>query len=393
MPRSTPWIILLCKFSDDTGAGSPRSIDYYSSFFAGDSPGSVPSFWRDITYGALDLVTGTEVTPWLTIPHKRSEALPTRSTAERTQLVGWAMDAGAAFGVKFERFFGFVAFFAVQTDLFGIPGDGQPPHVVCDVLSNPTEVLQEYGHTYGLKHSRSVLVPQDYKNPFCVMSGMLFGQADDTYPGIPGFEGIDPTFPTEYGDSGPGLCSPYLAQNGWLPDARVVNIASNGTYPRSTIVSLSALGITSAPHPQAAVIELSSPQPATIYVEYRHGGWDRELLQDPVVIHQLRPDGWAYYAGHIGTSSRGGGAGGAPRIPGKWHVDSTYDLSVELLALQDDAATAVVRVAPSAAARTLSVRSIADSKLGLVGDISVRDQVLVGQRGSLRDRLVELLGF
>jgi hypothetical protein len=384
MSRNTPWIVLLCKFSDDPGTSILRSVADYVAFFGGDDPDSIPSYWRDISYGELNLVTGTEILPWLRLPQKRSDHTGLNT---RKDLFGWVKIAGSNAGVDFSRFFGVVAFFSVQTDLFGTSDD---PHVVCDLLSSPSQILQEYGHAYGLKHSRSVVNPTDYENPFCIMSGLTFGADDEV------FRGVDPTFPGRWGPSGPGLSSPYVLASGWLAGSRSVTITSNGRYPSTTILDLSALGDANAAHPQAALLDFNTPQNVRYCIEYRQGGWDRGIFYDPIVLHQLRPDGLSYYAGLIRPLQPGTGGVGehpGPAISaGKWYVDSQYDLSVELLAVSEGRSAVTLRIAPAAAARTLSVRAIAASKLQLRGAFSIGNQVL-SQRGEpLRERLINLLG-
>ena len=390
MSRNTPWIILLCRFSDDNGSGNPKPIAFYASLFGGDDPESIPSFWRDMTYGELDLVTGTEVSPWLTLPQKRSDHT---GTATRGALYGWAKAAGTRVGIDFGRFYGVTAFFANGTDLFGTKGND--PHVVCDVLSSPAQILQEYGHAYGLQHSRSVIDPTDYTNPFCTMSSTNFGiNNDDGTSHDPRFVGHDPTFPSKFGPSGPGLCSPYLSQAGWLPDSRTRRVVSNGSHPETTILKLSALGEFGAAFPQAAIIEFDAPQPVTYFIEYRRGEWDKGVVYSPIVIHQRRADKMAYFAGYIRTLATGStGIGGVPsQFAGRWYVDTQFDLSVELLSLVDDGAGVLIRIAPAAAGRNLSVRAIAGSTLGLSGAFSIKAQVLSPGESSLRDKLIFLLG-
>lgn len=382
--RNTPWIILLCKFSDDPGTAALRSIADYAAFFGSDHPESIPSYWRDVSYGELDLVTGTEISPWLHLPQKRSDHAGLNT---REALFGWAKAAGRNAGIDFDRFFGVVAFFAVQTDLFGTSDN---PHVVCDLLSSPAQILQEYGHAYGLKHSRSVSNPVDYENPFCIMSGLRFGADDEI------FRGVDPTFASKWGPSGPGLCSPYVLQSGWLPEPRSLTVKSNGTYPSSTILDLAPLGEADSPHPQMAMVEFDKPQAVRYCIEYRHGGWDRGIFYDPIVIHQLKQDRISYYAGIIRPLKAEANGGITHRLPlvsaGKWYVDQQYDLSVETIRVSADGRSVTIRIAPAAAAGTLSVRSIASSKLGLTGGFSIGSQVLMQEEVSVRNRLIELLG-
>lgn len=385
MPRSTPWIILLCKFSDDPGTASLRSIADYAAFFAGDDPESIPSYWRDISYGELELLTGTEVSPWLRLPQKRSDHVGLNT---RGDLFKWAKTAGINAGIDFDRFFGTVAFFAVGTDLFGTKDD---PHVVCDILSSPAQILQEYGHAYGqMKHSSAVSNPSAYENPFCIMSSMRFGADIDQ------FIGVDPTFTSKWGRSGPGLCSPWVLEFGWLPEPRSVTVMSNGRYPSSTILDLSPLGDMNPPHPQVVVVEFNTPQSVRYCIEYRRGGWDLGIFYDPIVIHQVRADGIPYYAGLIRPLNSGASGAARTHAPavsvGKWYVDRQYDLSVEVMAVSEDRGTVTIRIAPAGAAGTLSVRDIAASKLQLTGAFSMRTQVLTPEEKSVRGRMVNLLG-
>ncbi len=384
MSRNTPWIILLCKFSDDPGMSTLRSIADYAAFFAGDDPDSIPSYWRDISNGELDLVTGTEISPWLQLKQKRSDH---KGLDTRKDLFQWAKAAGRDAGIDFGRFFGVTVFFSVATDLFGT---SDSPHVVCDLLSSPAQIQQEYGHAYGLKHSRSVVNPIDYRNPFCTMSSMIFG-TDDVV-----FRRVDPTFPGRWGASGPGLCSPYVLASGWLPEPRSVKVASNGRYPSSTLLDLSPLGDMNPTHPQVAVVDFDTPQSVRYCIEYRRGGWDRGIFYDPIVLHQVRADGLSYYAGLIRPFKAGSGGDATHPLPavsaGKWYVDQQYDLSVEFIAMSPDRGMVTLRIAPAAGARTLSVRGIAASKLQLTGSFSIGNQVLTRKEEPLRGRLIDLLG-
>jgi len=83
------------------------------------------------------LVTGTEISPLLKLPQKRSDHTGTET---RKLLFEWAKAAGRDAGIDFDRFFDVVAFFAIQTDLFDTSDN---PHVVWDVLRIPTQIVQE----------------------------------------------------------------------------------------------------------------------------------------------------------------------------------------------------------------------------------------------------------
>jgi hypothetical protein len=80
------------------------------------------------------------------------------------------------------------------------------------------------------------------------------------------------------------------------------------------------------------------------------------------------------------------------QLAGRWYVDAQFDLSVELLSLVDDGAAVLIRIAPAAAGRDLSVRTIANSTLRLSGAFSIKTQVLSPGESSVRDKLIFLLG-
>jgi hypothetical protein len=372
MSRATPWAVLLCKFKDDKLGFVTVNRQDVEAMFTGDDPENLVAFWRDVSYGDLDL-SGSKVFGWLTLEQKQQDYLSSGTMAEgRAALVDWAKKAATDAGIDLSPFFGVTVYMSTQTDLWGSPGT-----VVCDTQSNLSQILQEYGHGYGLRHSRSVAQPEDYKDPFCVMSGLDFG-------------GTNPTFAGRFGTSGPLLCAPYVDAAGWMPPARITRVATDGTRPALTRVRLSPLGEMTPPYPQAAAFGLSAPFPVTYFIEYRSGGWDRGLAQSEVVIHQLRPDGYAYYAGSIPASV--GFAGGVTLLPGKSWSDGQFDLSVRIAAVWDQADRAVdITVGPAAAVQPLCVRSIARSALNVTGPVSVRTQVMQPSEPCLRASLIELV--
>jgi len=184
-----------------------------------------------------------------------------------------------------------------------------------------------------------------------------------------------------------------MSQKGWLPDSRTQHVGSNGSRPETTILKLSALGEFNAAFPQAAIVEFDSPQPLTYFIEYRRGRWDKGIDYNPIVAHQFRADKYSYFAGYIRTVTTGmTGSEATPVQPaGRWYVDAQFDLSVELLSLVDDGAAVSIRIAPAAAGRDLSVRTIVNSTLGLAGAFSIKTQVLSPSESSVRDRLIFLL--
>jgi len=370
MSGRTPWLVILCRFKD--AAGPPPPIANFTALYTAPDLENIVTYWGDITYGALDL-SGSEVLGWLTLDQKVGDYRGSGANpAGRNDLVNWAKAKAIAAGADLGRFFGVVVCTFPGVDLFGSPGR----FVVCAPDSSLTLLAQEVGHGYGLEHSRSVANPTDYNDPYCIMSGLTFG-------------GTNPTFTGRFGQSGPGLCAPYLLVGGWLPESRIARVASNGRTPPPVTLTLSPLHERSPRHRQVAVIDFNVPQTATYFIENRaRDGWDRGLVQGAVVIHRWPPDRYAYFAGKVATTV-GVDAAGYTLLPGHWYADPQFDLSVELLRILDDGSV-TVRVAPAGAAGTLSVRGIAGAKLGLTGAFSVKNQVRLSSP-SLRERLVSLL--
>jgi hypothetical protein len=365
MTGRTPWLVILCRFKDAAGPAPP--IANFTALYTAPDLENVVTYWGDITYGALDL-SGSEVLGWLTLDQKVSDYRGSGANpGGRNDLVNWAKGKAIAAGADLGRFFGVVVCTFPGVDLFG----SAARFVVCAPDSSLTLLAQEVGHGYGLNHSRSVANPTDYNDPFCIMSGLSFG-------------GTNPTFAGRFGQSGPGLCAPYVFVGGWLPEMRIVRVASNGRTPPPVTLTLSPLLERSPRHPQAAVVDFNVPQTATYFIENRaRDRWDRGLAQGAVVIHRWPPDRYAYFAGSIATTVGVDAAG-------RWYADPQFDFSVELLRILDDGSV-TVRVAPAGAAGTLSVRAIAGAKLGLAGTFSVENQVGLPPSHSLRERLVSLL--
>jgi hypothetical protein len=370
MSRATPWAVLLCKFKDDRRSFFTINKQDVEAMFTAHDIENVLTFWRDASYGAIEM-GGSKVFGWLTLNQNQVDYVGSGANSPgRWDLVAWAKQAASDAGIDLAPFYGVTVYMSTPTDLWGSPGT-----VVCDIASRLSEVLQEYGHGYGLQHSRSVAVPQDYTNPFCIMSGMTFGDTD-------------PTFTDRFGASGPLLCSPYVEAAGWFSTAQIARLATNGTHPAVTTLRLSPLAGATRPNPQVAIFGLNVPYETTYFIEFRSGEWDRGMAQDQVVIHQRRPDDFAYFAGNIPTSV--GSVNGVTLLPGSSWVDPEFDLSVRLGRVWDQEVE--ITVGPAAAVKALSVRTIARSKLNLTGRLAVRSQILLPGVESLSASLLTLLG-
>jgi hypothetical protein len=365
MTLSTPWAVLFCKFKDDLRDFVTINLNDKMAMFTGLDAESIPSFWQNVTYSALDL-SGSQAFGWLKLDKNQTDYVGSGANSDgRIELVTWARKAAEDQKIDLSPFYGTVVFMSTATDLWG-----SSKMVVCDAKSPMSAILQEYGHGYGLKHSRAVSSPTaDYTNPVCVMSGMIFG-------------GRNPTFAGRFGVSGPLLCSPYVDVGGWLSRDRVETISTAGAKPKITTMFLSSLGNQKAPNRQVARLHFSAPYDATYYIEFRAGGWDKGITPAEIAVHQLRPDGYSYYAGGIVDTTVSSGR--------SW-VDPEFDLSVRIERIVDSGDTAEITIGPRAAALALSVRAIAAAKLNLAGPLGVRGQILRPGDSSLKSSLLTLV--
>jgi hypothetical protein len=344
MSRKYSFAVLLCRFSDDQRGFVSINRQNVVDMFTAQGVENVVKFWSDMSFGQVDL-SGSKAYPipdstnagWLMLGQKRSDYQGSGMNPQgRQDLVDWSKAAARGGGIPVDSFDGVVVYMSTAfTDLWG-----NPNQVVCDAASNLTQILQEIGHGLGLEtHSRAVSSrPVDYMDPYCIMSGMTFGNV----------LAQNVTFQGQFGTTGPGLCAPYIAKMGWLGEQRIARVAApNGISPRPTIVLLSALGDQSPANAQAAVFDLREPFPMTYFVEYRAGGWDRGLQQNAVVVHQYRPDGYAYYAGNIPTSTAVT-SDGTTLVTGSKYLDSQADLLIQLLSIQDGDSTVAVQLTSGA---------------------------------------------
>jgi len=323
---NTPWAILLCRFKDNL-FGDPNPKQFYVEEFSNPSIENIVTYWRDISYGELDL-TGSQVFGFLGLDQDWADYKGSGSNdSGRQDLLEWAKKAAADAGIPLDGYYGVIVHMSEATDLWGSPHE-----VVCDSFSNLAQILQEIGHGYGLEHSRAVANPTlDYQHPFCIMSGLTFG-------------GTNPTFQTKFGRSGPRLCSPYVFLSGWLSESRILRVATDGRSPASVVVTLADLAEQSPIHPQVAVLDFLTPQQVSYFVEYRcREGWDRGISGlNPVVISQLRPDGYAYFAGSIPGPKAPRGAQRTTRP----YIDSQYDLAIRLLEISEHGRAVTIRIGP-----------------------------------------------
>lgn len=209
--RNTPWAIILVKFSDDPKADPDREI--YEKLFtdAGKDTNNMPAFFSDMSHGSIDM-SGSEVFGWYTLNIKRQAYVgnkygnesPPAGEVDRWGLLEAGKSAAIAANGNVSNFSGFVVSAYGRTDLCGFTGNMA---ALCDQYTlQPSLMGQEMGHGYGLMHARRDGSPDDYQDPWDIMSTAAW----------PDWQQPD----ADYTSIGPGLNAQNMRFLKWLDDSR-----------------------------------------------------------------------------------------------------------------------------------------------------------------------------
>jgi hypothetical protein len=282
-PIDWPWAILLCRFSDLPNV--PQPPGYYEDFYTRNGTGGIVDYWREVTFGGLDL-TGSRVFGWLTMGHASSEVSQLVFPGQRGTLVQWGRDAAAAAGIDLSPFRSVLVVQNYGVD-HGAAGNG-----VVIVHSNPTLcefgfISHEMGHGFGLPHSFSANPDTVYGDGWDVMS---FATTTFQFP---------ISFHGSTGAATVGLNARNLTALGVLEPTR--RWAAPGPDFSAMVVldplnqpPVGSHGSLLSEIPPAA----TSPARAdgsTWTVEFHHKAtWDQAIPEDAVTIHQIRTDGLSY---------------------------------------------------------------------------------------------------
>jgi Gametolysin peptidase M11 len=272
-----PVAVLLCRFSDLPNT-EPHQPDFYRNYFteAGFGTGGAFDYWRDITYGGFNL-SGSQVFGWFNIAHTSTDAATLAYPAGRSTVAQWCVDAAPPNGVNLAPFSAVIGVLNANND-HGSAGGNRMILGYGSAAWEPTFVLHEMGHCFGLDHSWHGYPDQVYGDRWDIMSAMNVL-----------------TFTGAYGaPTGPGLNAPYLERIGCLPAARVWTPSA----PSITSVNLAALNQPEAQGHLAVKIPARFNNPTrtnSYFVEFRQRrGWDRGLPGDVVLVHEVRPNGLSY---------------------------------------------------------------------------------------------------
>lgn len=292
-----PWLVLLCKFSDQPQ--EPQPPDFFRRYIGAEGRGlggAFDYFW-DQSMGAADL-TGTTVLGWLTMNH----TLADDRALSRWDRIMRGIDAARG-RVDFNQFDGILVILNAQVDS-GSNGratlnfDGRWKDyglVVLDPLAWTTSWAgHEMGHGFGLPHSFAAGNPDvEYGDPWDIMSAFTFGGRSATFTG------------RNFGESGPALTTAYRERMGWLPEDRKVWHNQIGDASRPSIRLAPLANPAAAGALMLKVFTRAAYVDSFWSVEYRRRtGWDAGVGADKVIVHEVRPNGQAYFCAEIGNGER-----------------------------------------------------------------------------------------
>lgn len=305
-PRATA-LVVRCQFADrlEDRPGEPAEPTPpggYPAYFtsAGRGQGAVFDYLNAAMGGTRTY--DADITPWYQLPWTEAEVVAARSADRLAVVPACAEAAMADFHVPgYDQLV--VILNAPSTadatrggDFTGVyprrlaVGGVEKDYGITVIGSSGFDmngVLQELLHGYPvagrtMKHGRHAYLPgmasnSEYGDPYDVMGA--FGNF---------------TAPGPYGDQGGSLSAARRAMAGWMAEHQTVRYVPDDSarYPALT-VELAPLD--SAAGPQLVTVPVGDDSGHFYTVEHRvRSGWDRGFPADGVLIHEVRPDGYAY---------------------------------------------------------------------------------------------------
>lgn len=313
------WAVVLCKFTDNLA--EPFTKQYYTDLFTADNTGSpwnMIRYFSDYSHGTLDL-TGTQVFGWYQL-NKSVSDYNSLGGAARDELIKWARAAAATNGVDLTPFFSIVVCtnhwhdIGASQSLSGVVAQGQMTPI-------PRLLAHEMGHVYGLEHSRIDDSPEDYKDPWDIMSAATVYSAPDE----------------EFTLLGPGVNAWNMRSRGWLDESRVWKDDGNSFDETITLRPLQR-------HDLAGF--LAAELPGGYLAEFRvREGWDAAIPRAAVLVHRFA-DNHSYLAhGNLGNSDLIAGDSFGDPVP----TDLQFDLfssftRLDVVSIDINARTAELRI-------------------------------------------------
>ena len=270
---NTKWLSIACKFADI--ADEPKPPSYFTTMYANSYPG-LDNYWREASYGAINLVGSTAV-GWYTLPQPMS-AYQIDDTHIQWNSLMFDCATLAAPAVNLGDYAG------INLILNGMPGccawggnrtmtlDGVtknwavtwlPPFAYSDL----GYVQHEMTHAYGILW-HSYMDTNAYGDPWDVVSNAYtLGDGDPVY-----------------GQVGQHTQTYHRRYLGWLPEGRIITLTGDGPHT----VTLERATQPGASGYLMAVVPIDGSSSHYYAIEARQKvGFDRNLYQPSIVIHEI----------------------------------------------------------------------------------------------------------
>jgi M6 family metalloprotease-like protein len=325
---SKPWVSILCKFSDVTT--EPKAPSYFLDMYRSTYPG-MDHYWREQSYGMMNVAGSAATTRWFTLPNPRSYYVYDRTGDGVAEFdhsrASKDCTSVADASVNFSSFVGINMMFNSDLDGYAWGGshymtlDGvskswyttwEPPWGYQDI----TVIAHEMGHGFGLPHS-SGNYGKTYDNQWDVMS--------DTW------SNCSLSRNATFGCLGQHTIAYHKNKEGWIPSSQrqVVSLYSQVAITMEQLANPTTSSFLMAEVP----INGSSSRYYTVEVR-RKAGYDVKLPGQAVIIHEV--DTSRQIPAHVVDSDNNGntGDGGA-----QWLEGETFNDTANKIWVRVDAAT------------------------------------------------------
>lgn len=336
---SQPWVSVMCKFADVTT--EPRNQTYFLEMFD-NSPGRLDHYWREVSYGIIDIV-GSTAAGWVVLPHNQDHYTPVPGEGCLDGDNTNDADLGALFAdctaaadhlIDFSNggnpFVGINLMFNGELDGCAWGGgwsatlDGvskiwrttwEPPWG----YDNVGVMAHEMGHGFNLPHSNNW---DD--------DGWPYDHSWDVMSDSWNFSGSDAT----YGTIGKHTIAYHKADIlGWISAPEIFEPLADS----STTIIIDDLALATTSNYRMAQIPIpNSSRHYTVEVRGWTGMYDANLPGEAVIIHEIEPGrsepAWAYDAATPpGNDSSGEGT--------MWRVGETFTDPVAEISISIDSQT------------------------------------------------------
>jgi hypothetical protein len=265
--RQDKWAVLLCTYPDAPSFPNPQSLSFFQELYTGQgvAKGGMVDFFRDVSYGTLDVASTEVLGPFLET--NQSTACSNTSQCEVNNCIA------AAKSVKVANYFRVLVATSAQNGTQAVNGS-----VKVDICGEfPGVVAEEMLHTYGVGHGWGPASnPQTYGDRFDVQSnnnGYMF--LNPRFPGCGTGGNVG---------SGPNLSMTYKDRLNWVPAGRQWTVTSGAKKTSSVVLAASS-------RPEANGVLMAKVNlvgsPGQYYtVEYRlKEEWDQAIAQSGVLVH------------------------------------------------------------------------------------------------------------